>query len=200
MSDARMPIGAMVHMNSVVQAATVRHPKLCRLCAALLVWMAAAGAGVPVVRAAEQLDEEYVKAAFIYNFAKFTQWPGPKAGALVIGVVGRDSINTALKAIAQGKVVSGREIVVRGLGKDDDVRAFHIIFIPASEERRNADVLGRVSGAAVLTVGESPHFLRDGGIVQFVIRENRVRFRINADAADHGGLKIGSQLLLLAKE
>ena len=171
-----------------------------RLCVTLLVWVSV-GAGVTVVRAAEELDDAYVKAAFIYNFAKFTQWPDAKAGRLTVGVIGRTSINGVLRTIINGKAVTGRELVVRETSaKADDLRAFHIIFVPVSEASRVAAIVERVAGAAVLTVGDSEHFLQDGGIVQFYIRENHVRFQIDADAASQAGLKISSQLLSLAKQ
>ena len=156
----------------------------------------------PLARArADRLDESQVKAAFLYNFAKFVQWPTPdeRSDALMIGVVGGDRFNEVLAAIVAGKSVNGRDIVVRQIQADDDVRAFHIVFIPASEARQTAEILQRVQRSGVLTVGETPQFLQEGGLIQFYVRDNHVRFQINAAAANQAGLKISSQLLSLSK-
>jgi hypothetical protein len=149
----------------------------------------------------ERLDEHQVKAAFLYNFAKFIQWPASDVSEpLVVGMVGRSPFNEVFEKIVTGKSVNGRAIVVRQLQDGDDARAFDIIFIVASEARRTADILERVGGASVLTVGETPQFLRDGGIVQFYVRDNRVRFDINSAGATQAGLRISSQLLSLARQ
>jgi len=148
-----------------------------------------------------RLDEHHVKAAFLYNFAKFIQWPAAdQAGALTVGVVGRSGFNEALEAIVIGKKVGGRDVLVRELLNEDDVRAFQIIFIPALEARRTAEIIRRVGVSSVLTVGETPHFLQDGGLVSFYVRDKRVRFRIDSAAALRADLKVSSQLLTLGKQ
>ena len=161
------------------------------------------GVVFPVLASAaesDRLDEAQVKAAFLYNFAKFIQWPTSenRPEALSIGIVGADRFRDVLGSIVNGKTVNGRDIEVRQVLNDDDVRAYHIIFI-AAESRRTADVIQRVAHAGVLTVGETPQFLQEGGVIQFYIRDNRVRFQINAAAANNAGLKISSQLLSLSK-
>jgi hypothetical protein len=161
------------------------------------------GVGCPVfgsVAESDRLDEAQVKAAFLYNFAKFIQWPTleGRPNALSIGIVGADRFRDVLGSIVSGKTVNGRDIEVRQVLDEDDVRAYHIIFI-AAESRRTADVIQRVARAGVLTVGETAQFLRDGGVIQFYIRDNRVRFQINAAAANNAGLRISSQLLSLSK-
>jgi hypothetical protein len=178
---------------------------LLRLYGLLVVSCVLVGATTLDLRAAaaegDRLDEHHVKAAFLFNFAKFIQWPtSDRSETLVVGVLGQNPFNEVLEAVVTGKSVNGREVVVRQLRNEDDVRAFHIIFIAASEARRGARILERVGGASVLTVGETPQFLREGGIVQFYVRENRVRFDINSAGANQAGLRISSQLLSLAKQ
>ena len=148
----------------------------------------------------DRLDEAQVKAAFLYNFAKFIQWPTSenRPEALSIGIVGADRFRDVLGSIVSGKTVNGRDIEVRQVLDEDDVRAYHIIFI-AAESRRTAAVIQSVARAGVLTVGETPQFLQEGGVIQLYIRDNRVRFQINAAAANNAGLKISSQLLSLSK-
>ena len=161
------------------------------------------GVVCPVFGAAaenERLDEAQVKAAFHYNFAKYIQWPtlDGRSNALSIGIVGADRFRDVLGSIVSGKTVNGRDIDVRQVLDEEDVRAYHIIFI-AAESRRTADVIERVARAGVLTVGETPQFLQEGGVIQFYLRDNRVRFQINAAAANNAGLRISSQLLSLSK-
>jgi YfiR/HmsC-like len=143
-----------------------------------------------------RFDEYQVKAAFIYNFAKFIAWPDAP-GPLVIGVVGEDPFGEVLDNAVRGKTAAGRPIKVRRLGDNDEPNTCNIVFISTSEKRRVAELLRR-AGDGVLTVGELPQFSEDGGIVRFFLDNNRVRFQINARAADRAGLKIHSQLLSLA--
>jgi hypothetical protein len=150
--------------------------------------------------AGSDLDEYQVKAAFLFNFAKFVAWPDhDSTGPLVVGIVGDDPFGDTIDRIVRGKTINGRGIVIRRHNRGDDLRTSHIVFISASEGRHVGDILLRARGAAVLTVGETEDFLRAGGLVQFFIENNRIRFAINADAAGAAGLKIKSQLLSLAK-
>lgn len=164
--------------------------------------VAAAAALMTVpAQAQDRLGEYQVKAAFLYNFAKFVQWPAERqTGALVIGIVGDDFFWQLVGQIVRGKTVHGREIVVRRLEHGDDLTSCHIVFIGGGEARRTPDLLQRLQGAPVLTVGETVHFIREGGIARFFVERNRVRFQINPTNAEPTGLKISSQLLSLAKD
>lgn len=148
-----------------------------------------------------QRGEYWVKAAFLYNLAKFVQWPpsADRADRLVVGVIGNDFFSNVLDNFVRGKSVQGREIVVRRLRTDDDLRACRIVFISAFEAQHTADILLRVEAVGVLTVGEAPDFLREGGHVRFHVENNAVRVQINGAGADQAGLKINSQLLSLAR-
>lgn len=151
-------------------------------------------------QAQNRLDEHQVKAAFLYNFAKFVQWPaGSQTGPLVIGVVGDGLFGNLIDQIVNGKTVQGREIVVRQLEHADDLGSCHILFIAGSEARHTAALLQRLEGMPVLTVGETLHFLREGGIARFFVDRNRVRFEINPSRAEYAKLKISSPLLSLAQ-
>lgn len=151
--------------------------------------------------AQRSLDEYEVKAAFLYNFVKFVEWPPSdhRSDAVVIGIVGRGPFNEALEVIASGKKVGARVVRVRQLRREDDPRTFHIVFIPQSEARDTATIVQSVRDAGVFTVGETPSFLAEGGIARFYVEANRVRFQIDAVGAQRSGLKISSQLLSLAK-
>lgn len=164
--------------------------------AALLLWMPAAAAAQMGPR------EEYeVKAAFLYNFMRFVDWPPSRGGdvSLTVCVPAETPIRRPLEAIVRGKRVEGRELAVRVLGPRDDPSACHSLFVAADDEPVSAGLLDRVRNTDVLTVGESAQFIANGGLVRFYLNENRVRFQIDAAGANRAGLRISSQLLSLAK-
>jgi hypothetical protein len=143
--------------------------------------------------------EYQVKAAFLYNFAKFVEWPDAQPRApFVIGVLGEDPFGPVLDQTVTGKTVMSRPFAVRRLADAADAPQVDILFIAASERARLPEVLGRLRGANVLTVGDSESFVDRGGMVGFRTAGNMVRFDINLREANRAGLKISSQLLRLA--
>jgi hypothetical protein len=146
--------------------------------------------------------EYQVKAAFLYSFAKFVQWP-PEAFAapgdpFVVGVLGEDPFGRILDETLAGKTVLDRPIQVRRFGSPEEAGQAHIVFVGGSEEPERLRMLKALRGRAVLSAGEADGFARSGGIVGFTTREKRVRFEINLARADEARLKISSQLLKLA--
>lgn len=168
--------------------------------------LAAAGAlalmlGCGVVSAADAPTEPQVKAAYIYNFAKFVQWP-PEAFAtpkapLVLCVTGKQGLGGALTAI-EGKPVQGRELQVRRAVKPEEFKACHMLFVPEADERAAPELLRKVGALPVLTIGEHDGFAAAGGGIGFVTRDDRVQFEINPDVASRANLTVSSQLLRLA--
>ena len=161
-------------------------------------------AGSPALHAQTKAPTEYqVKAAFLYNFAKFVDWPpsaftDPKQ-PLDICVYGRDPFGSALEDALLGKTIGERRV---GLGRAmqfQELAGCHVVFVSSSAHESAADLANRLKGRPVLLVGESDGFAASGGTVQFTIEDNRVHFIINPDAADRAGLKISSKLLALAK-
>lgn len=148
-----------------------------------------------------RLDESEVKAAFLYNLAKFVQWPpsADRSDQLLVGVIGNDLFGNVLTRVVWGKRVQGRKIVVRQLRPDEDLRMYHIVFVGALATRHSADILLRVQAAGVLTVGEAPDFIHEGGHVRFYSENYKVRIQIDAAGAEQAGLKISSQLLSLSR-
>ena len=139
--------------------------------------------------------EEYrVKAAFLLNFLKFTDWPNaPAAEPLVIGVLLPDPFGSDLDEAARSVKVSGRRVEVRRFRKLGDVRGCQILFVPRDAEYHPAELAkpGR------LTVGETPQFLERGGIISFYLDASRVRFEIALEAAQQAGLRIDPHVLQL---
>lgn len=154
--------------------------------------------------AADSLDsmavsEPEIKAAMLYNFIKFVEWPSPQAaGPFVIGVHGSGSFATVLARTVGGRVVQGRAVVVRKVQSAAEIQTCHALFVAGTEAGRGMAAIEPARRSAVLTVGESPGFSRKGGIIGFVIVDNRTNFEINPDAAVRVGLKISSKLLRLA--
>ncbi len=142
------------------------------------------------------VSEFQVKAAFIFNFAKFVQWPA-ESGALVIGVVGNEALAQAVTRAIEGRTIAGRSIEVRHLLATDSPAGCHVLHISNLAEQDTSALLVRVQGA-VLTIGETPRFLRDGGMVRVFVEDRRLRFQINRRQTDVAGLRISAQLLSLA--
>jgi len=147
--------------------------------------------------------EYRVKAAFLYNFAKFIEWP-PQAfpdaeTPYGICLLGQDPFGGDLNAAVAGNLVEGRKLVVRRVAEPKGVSGCHILFVAASEHDRLRAILGAVGEAPTLTVGEDEDFTRLGGGLRFFLSENRVRFEINLVATDRAHLKISAKLLSLAR-
>jgi hypothetical protein len=164
----------------------------------MLVWIAL----FPLLLTAETGPEEYkVKTAFIYNFAKFIEWP-PEAldgrQELLVGVLGQNPFGSDLKSL-ESKMIGGRPVRVRYYSEIKEADGCHILFIAASEREHIPAILEFVRGRHVVTIGESDEFVAKGGIINFFLQANRVRFEINGQAAEKEGLKISSQLMRLSK-
>ena len=163
--------------------------------------LAAAGAlcGRPALAAPTQ---QQVEAVFLFYFTQFVAWP-PAAFAdprspIVIGVLGDDPFDGALDQAVAGERVNGRPIVVRRLQSVGDAATCHILYISASEAAQLPQILGALKGRNVLTVSDLAHFAQTGGMIRFVLIDQHVRLRINAQAARAAGLTLSSKLLSAA--
>ena len=168
------------------------------LCAGF--WMATPGSMY-----SQQSPTEYqVKAAFLFNFLKFVEWPEDSSSdsnqRWVIGVVGENPFGDNLDQVILGKIVQGHELQVRTFQPTDDLRPCHILFISASEKKRLPSILTTLKGASVLTVADMQQFTESGGMIQFVEEDGRVRFFINVGATSGARLKVSSKLLSLAQQ
>jgi hypothetical protein len=144
-----------------------------------------------------------VKTAFLFNFAKFIEWPASSFATLqspfTICVLGQDPFGNVLDATLQGKVIQDRPLAVRRLKDKSEARSCQIVFVSTSESPHVADIVGTVQGTNVLLVGEANGFAASGGTIEFILEDSHVRFAINTDAANRSGLKFSSKLLALAK-
>jgi hypothetical protein len=171
---------------------------------ALFAALLAAWGGVCHSAAAQQpKPEEYqVKAVYLYNFGRFVEWPAnlPPQETFDICVMGRDPFGSFLDATLAGESINSRKLAAKRIGSGRDAANCKILFISASENGRIKDILAAVEKTAVLTVSDMPGFTSNGGMIQFVLRDNKVRFEVNLTATDKAGLTLSSQLLKVATD
>ena len=171
--------------------------RLCLVLTALVLMLLVCSDG----RLGAQTANEYeVKAAFLYKFASFVEWPpSSRATPLCIGVLGQDPFGAALDEVVKGKFINNREFSIKRFKSGKDAAACHIIFISASEKNRVRAILDSLAGRSILTVSDVPGFCRGGGMIDFELLDQKVRFEINPEAAERAGLKVSSKLLSVAK-
>lgn len=148
--------------------------------------------------------EYEVKAALLLRFATYVDWPGdtlPQPGkAFVIGILGDDPFGELIDETVARRASDDRPVEVRRLERVEQAEECQIVFISRAERHRQADLLAALNGHAILTVGESERFLRDGGGINLVVgRDSRVKLEVNLAATDRAGLKLSSRMLSLAQ-
>jgi len=160
-------------------------------------------AGPAAPGAETEISKEYqVKAAFLYNFTKFVEWPGERFAdpdtPIVIGVFNGKALEAELGKVVEGRLVNGRRLVVRPVTTAADAASAHLVFVPAGEEERFAGAAAALREAAVVTVGESARFAALGGMIVFTREEDKVRFAINLESSERARVRFSAQLLKLA--
>ncbi len=146
--------------------------------------------------------EYEVKATYLYNFSRFVEWPAKVARAqgdsFAICVLGQDPFGPALNAILADETVAGKSVVAKAIPAPQEAENCRVLFISSSEGSRLKQILAALGDASVLTVSDLPDFTRRGGMVQFVLEGNRVRFEVNLATAKRAGLTLSSELLKVA--
>ncbi|MFZ3209422.1 MAG: YfiR family protein [Geobacteraceae bacterium] len=152
---------------------------------------------------AQHLSEYQVKAAYMYNFTKYVDWPShlfsSEKAPINVCIIGKNPFGQAIEALT-GKVVRNRGIAVRHISRIDDVKEkhCHILFVSGSEKAQMKQILDATGTTGILTVSDIASFARNDGMIGLVIIEGKVRFEINLKSAQHSGLRISSNLLRLA--
>lgn len=197
-NHARVPLPASISYDSARRrswrAALGGWRRLLASVALLVAWQPAAAAETSVSK------EYQLKAAFLYNFTKFVEWPparfADETSPIVVAVVGRNPFGDELENVVKGRSVNGRPIAVKIVTTPEEASSAHLLFVPAGEETRfPASALQR---DALVAVGESDSFAALGGAITFVQIGGKMRFEINLTAAERGHVKISAQLLKLA--
>jgi YfiR/HmsC-like len=159
--------------------------------------------GPPAVAQTRRPTQYDVEAAYLYQFGNFVQWPAKKPAAeapksFPICVLGRDPFGRVLDDTVKGGNMNGLPLAARRVASGQEAAGCRVLFVSSSEDRELAHDLEALHGAPVLTVSDIPDFASRGGMIQFVLIDNRIRFEINVSNAERAGLTVSSQLLKVA--
>ena len=161
-------------------------------------WICAAAVtlGVCLLARAQSASEYQVKAAYLYNFAKATEWPSevlPRTDSTLVMCVfgGDDDFVRLLRSALGAKMVNGHPVEIKHQRVLDDLKACHLVFFRAFDPNTSA-VLASLVGSSMLLVGEDPNFLTQGGMINLVLRSGRVTFEVNPDAMERSGIRYGA--------
>ncbi|HEX6900769.1 MAG TPA: YfiR family protein [Thermoanaerobaculia bacterium] len=154
----------------------------------------------PAVLPAQVAEEYAVKAAFLYNFTKFVEWPEVAFpdGSFRLCVLGDDPFGKSLTELS-GQEAAGRKLMVVRVQQMEKLEGCNLLFISRSERGRLSGILSQVEGSPVLTVADTPGFLEEGGTINFILEGSKIRFEISQEAAARAEIKISSKLMSLAK-
>jgi hypothetical protein len=147
-------------------------------------------------------SKEYqLKAAFLFNFTQFVEWPNNTfsnaKGPIVIGILGEDPFGSYLDELVQGEEVNGRPLIVQRYHSTEEIKQCHILFINLPKTTKQ--VISSLKGKNILSVGETANFIKEGGMIKFSMEDNKIHFQINPEEAKEEGLVISSKLLRLAE-
>jgi YfiR/HmsC-like len=149
------------------------------------------------------LTEQQIKAGFLFNFTKFVEWPaGAFADAsspIILGFVDDNEFGSLLTEVTAGKSVNGRAVVVKQFKEGQDPRDCQILFVGATDRKHLEQALDKLKGAAVLTVGDGSEFTQSGGMIAFLVEQNKVRLELDLAAATQARLKISAKLIAVAR-
>ena len=151
------------------------------------------------VACAQAADEYAVKAAFLYNFTKFIEWPKTDSDSFSICILGDDPFGSTLESLVKGKTANGKKLAVRRLKDAPEAKQCQIVYVRAEEKNKAAQLIEAVQKTAVLTVGERSEFGKMGGLIYLSMVDDHVSVGINAAATEASGLKVSAKLLSLAK-
>lgn len=154
----------------------------------------------PAVAQEVVYKDEEVKAAFLYHFATFVQWPQTATSGqpFSLAILGADDVAAELEQFLPGREIQGRRMEVRRLDSIDDLADEAVLFIGANENHRLAELIRGVEDRSMLVVTEAPGALKDGSMINFQVIDARVRFEISLAAAQGAGLELSSRLLSAA--
>jgi hypothetical protein len=169
----------------------------------VLLWVSLLISWLPRYVHPQSVAEEYqVKAAFLFHFAQFVDWPpgvlNNSDSSLILCIFDDEPRRQDFLSTIEGKAIGARVLHVRQINQPQEVQGCNILFLSRDEAQRQTAVLRSLRGMPVLTVGETDNFLSNGGTIRFHLDEDKIRFDINLDGAESSHLKISSQLLLLA--
>lgn len=166
---------------------------------AILTAIAFTAAGTLV--AAQSVSAPGLKAAYLFNFAQFVEWPAdavPAGAPLTVCIVDDGAVAGALEQTVKGRTVVGHALTVIRLAPVATLPTCHVIYLGGSDQKYSADLLKALNGRLVLTVSDAPRFARSGGMVELFLEGGRMRIAVNTDALQRGKVRLSSRVLQLA--
>ena len=158
-------------------------------------------AGSMTIVRAQDVTESSLNAAFIYTFAKFTEWPRdvlPATATFTACVLGNSSMREGLGRTVKGRQISGRAVSVSEVQIDGKLRSCHLLYVTGVTAAQLAVIVAEVRGAPVLTISDAADFVHQGGIVRMFVENGKIKFDLNLDSAKSSRLDLSSKLLALA--
>lgn len=151
---------------------------------------------------AQDVTEPALKAAFIYNFVRFTEWPDALAAGdpFVMCVLGDAAVGDALEQTVRGREIAGHSIVVSRTATAGPKQPCHVLYVSGAMTRQRVELINGLRDAPVLTIGDMDGFNDLGGIVQFFFEHGKLRFSIKRESATRAGLQISARLLMLSQQ
>jgi len=149
------------------------------------------------------ISDYQVKAVFLFNFAQFVEWPATafssEQSPFVIGVVGDNPFGSYLEEVVSGEKTNTHPLKVEYYKTPEEIKTCHILFINKSEKIDPDDIIADLKAKPILTVGDVPYFLHNGGMIRFYVKNNKIQIQINLEAAEAAKLIISSKLLRIAE-
>jgi hypothetical protein len=146
--------------------------------------------------------EYQIKAVYLFNFGRFVDWSASLAAAksdsFAVCVIGQDPFGRTLDSTLAGELIDKRKVVAKRISRPQEATTCQVLFISSSEDGRLKDILPPLDELRVLTVSDIPHFSERGGMIQFVLEKDKIRFEVNLTNAERAGLKLSSELLKVA--
>ena len=169
----------------------------------ILMLMVLAGAAVQAGAQGPVFDEYQLKAAYLYNFAKFVEWPpgtfAKSNDSISICIIGQNPFGSELEDMVRGNKIGERAVAVRMLPDTQQAGKCHIVFIGATESKRTSALLESLKGGGILTVGDTEDFTALGGIIRFRLDGTHLHIQIALETAERSKIRISSRLLSLAE-
>jgi hypothetical protein len=183
-------------LPALIDAMTGLNPNRARRLAAAVVTALALSGGSA---ASQSLAAPELKAAFLFNFAQFVEWPADAEDSLALCVVNDGAVAEALEQTVKGRTAGSRNLTVRYLKAGVPLPTCHVLYVGDADLKQSLDTIALVKGVFVLTVGNAAHFAEGGGMVELFVEGDRMRFAVNTDALQRAQVRMSSRVLALAK-
>lgn len=153
---------------------------------------------------AQNPSREYMlKAVFLYNFTQFVHWPGDafpsQQSPLVIGILGENPFGDYLEQTVKDEKINEHDVIVKYCQDEEDAKDCHILFINLGDAKKYLPVIEALKGKNILTVSDAPNFSKQGGMISFLNKDNKIKLQVNLGASESAGLALSSKLLRIAE-